>query len=170
MATELDSRMANALQTQMNREMVAALTYKQMRTDLRLASWYGFHKFMHESEKEELDHARDFDHFLTERGVRPVYSTIQPAPVLYSPEKPIVYFETALNMEKLFWEYMNELYQMSEDIDDPDVCLFLYKKIDSQHESVDSLVNILTKMRRAGDNIAALQELDDKVLKIAKQR
>lgn len=170
MSVALDSRLASALAVQMNRELVAAVTYKQMRIDLRLASWYGFHKFMHESEKEELGHARDFDHYLTERGVRPVVTTIQPGPILYAPDNPLYYFNAALDLERLFWTYIEDLYQLSEDMDDPDTCKFLYKKVDDQHESVDSLVNIVTKMKRAEGNIAAMQDLDDKVLKIASQR
>lgn len=170
MAVELDSRLSNALQVQMNRELVAALTYKQMRNDLRLASWYGFHKFFHEQEKEELDHARDFDHFLTERSVRPIITNIQPQPVLYSPENPMYYFETALDLEKLYWVYIEDLYQLSEDLDDPDTCRMLYEKVEAQHDSVEELVNIVSKMKRAGMNIAAMQDLDKHILKIASQR
>lgn len=167
---QLDSRLASSLAVQMNREMVAAVTYKQMRTDLRLAGWYGFHKVMHESEKEELQHARDFDHFLTERGIRPVYTTIQPEPILYAPDNPLYYFQTALDLEELFWSRINDLYQMSEDLDDPDTCKFLYKKIGDQHESVDGLNQLIIKMKRAEGNIAAMQMLDKKALDIISER
>lgn len=170
MAVELDSRLANALQVQMNREVMAALTYKQMRTDMRLSSWYGFHKIMHEAEDEEWQHARNIDHFLTERGVRPTYTTAQPQPVLYTPENPLYYFEQAMDLEKRFWVYIEDLYQLSEDLDDPDTCKFLYKMIDDQHESVDSLTILITKIKRAGMNIAALMEVDEHACKLAKQR
>lgn len=168
--TQLSSRLQTALQTQMKREIVAALVYKQMRCDLRLASWWGFHKFMHASEDEEFGHARDFDHYLTERGVRPVYDQIQIPNIPFTPDAPIQYFEAALKLENLYWEYLNELYQLSEDEDDPDTCDFLYKKITDQHDSVDGLNHIIQKMKRAGTDIAALQALDDEVKDIAKKK
>lgn len=160
MAVELDSRLANALQVQMNREMVAALTYKQMRNDLKLAAWFGFEDFFAGQEAEEIGHSQDFADFLAERNVRPMYTNIQPQPVLYSPENPLYYFETALDLEKLFWTYIEELYQLSEDLDDPDTCRMLYIKIKTQHESVDEFVALVNKVKRAGMNIAAMQELD----------
>ena len=165
-ASDLDSRLASALQTQMNRELFASLTYKQMRADLRLAGWYGFHKFMHSQENDELKHARCFDHFLSERGVRPVFTTVQPQPILYSPENPLYYFEAALELEENFWSYLNDIYQMSEDVDDPDTCTLLYKFIDEQHDSVDGLKHIVQKLKRAGTDQAALLIIDKKVQEI----
>jgi ferritin len=169
MSVLLDSRMADALQVQMNREMVAALVYKQMRCDFRLQEWYGFHKFMHKSEKEELGHARDFDHYLTERNVRPVYNNIQIPPILFS-TVPLDYFNAALKLEELYWRYMEELYQLSEDCEDPDTCNFLYEKVEQQHESVAELNNIIKKLQRAGTDMAALQDLDKRILDIVEEK
>lgn len=160
MSVELDSRLAGALQVQMNRELVAALTYKQMRDDMQLSAWHGFHKFFSEQTEEELGHAHDFEKYLADRNVRPMISTIQIGTVLYSPENPLYYFETALDLEKLYWTYIEDLYQMSEDLDDPDTCKMLYEKVQAQHDSVAELVDIVTRMKRAGMNIAAMQEID----------
>lgn len=169
MASALPTNLAHALQVQMNREMVAVLVYKQMRADLRLESWYGFHKFFHYQEKEELQHARDFDHYLSERGERPVYSSVEVPAIPFS-TVPLDYFKKALALEEQYWEYMNELYQMSEDEDDPDTCDFLYKKITDQHESVDGLKHIVKKLQRAGANEAALLLIDNDVMDIYKQK
>lgn len=169
MSVALPSTLQEMLQVQMNREMFAALTYKQMRCDLRLAGWYGFHKFFHESEKEELGHARDFDHYLTDRGIRPVYTSIPLLDIPYNPEKPLEYFKKALTLEQQYWEYMNELYEKSEEEDDPDTCTFAYDKIEEQHKSVAVLTTIVQKLTRAGSDISALQDLDNRILKIAEE-
>lgn len=165
MASQLPTALAHSLQVQMNREMAAALIYKQMRADLRLESWYGFHKFFHKAEKEELDHARDFDHFLSERGERPTFSSIEMPAIPFSTQ-PLDYFQKALALEEQYWEYLNELYQQSEDEDDPDTCKFLYKKIEEQHDSVDGLKHVVQKLKRAGSDPAALLVIDKHVMDI----
>lgn len=169
MASELPTALAHGLQVQMNREMVAMLVYKQMRADLRLEGWYGFHKFMHHQEEDELHHARMFDHFLSERGVRPIYSSVETPAIPYS-TVPLDYFKKSLALEEQYWEYLNELYQMSEDEDDPDTCNFLYKMIDEQHDSVDGLKHIVQKLQRAGADNAALLLIDKKVMDIYTQK
>ena len=162
MAVQLSGRLVVALTVQMNREMAAALVYRQMRCDFKLQSWDGFSKFMCKSEEEELGHANGFDHYLTERNVRAEYGTIQlPTIPVYS--TPLEYFERALDLEKLYWVYIEELYALSEEEKDPDTCRFLYQYIQTQHESVDELVNITTQMRRAGMDVAALQHIDEKM-------
>lgn len=169
MASELPTALAHGLQVQMNREMTAAVVYKQMRADLRLEGWYGFHKFFHCQEKEELSHARDFDHFLSERGQRPVYSSVEVPAIPFS-TNPIDYFTKALALEEQYWEYLNQLYQESEDEDDPDTCSFLYEKIEDQHDSVDGLKHIVQKLKRAGGDAAALDLVDKKVMDIYTQK
>ena len=169
MASELPTALAHSLQVQMNREMVAALVYKQMRADLRLEGWYGFHKFFHEMEKDELCHAKLFDHFLSERGVRPVYSSVELPAIPYS-TNPIDYFTKSMALEEQYWEYLNELYQQSEDEDDPDTCTFLYDMIEEQHTSVDGLKHIIQKLKRAGADAAALFHIDEKVQEIYSQK
>lgn len=169
MASELPTALAHALQVQMNREMVAALVYKQMRADLRLEGWYGFHKFFHAQENDELKHARMFDHFLSERGARPVYSSVELPAIPFS-TVPMDYFKKSLALEEQYWEYLNELYQMSEDEDDPDTCYFLYQLIEEQHDGVDGLKHIVQKLQRAGADPAALFLVDKKVMDIYTQK
>lgn len=162
MAVQLSGRLVVALTVQMNREMAAALVYRQMRCDFKLQSWDGFRKFMCKSEEEELEHAKKFDHYLTERNVRAEYGTIQLPPIpVYS--TPLEYFERALDLERLYWTYVEELYNLAEEEKDPDTCKFLYFYIQAQHDSVDELINITTKMKRAGQDIAALQDIDEQM-------
>ncbi len=169
MASELPTELASMLQMQMNREMVAALIYKQMRADLRLEGWYGFHKFMHSQEDDELKHARKFDHYLSERGVRPVYSTVNVPAIPFS-TVPLDYFTKALALEEQYWEYINDIYQKSEEEEDPDTCQFLYYFIEEQHDSVDGLKHIIQHLKRAGSDQAALNQVDKKVQDIYTQK
>lgn len=169
MASELPTELANALMVQMNREMVAALVYKQMRADLRLEGWYGFHKFMHSQEDDELKHARKFDHYLSERKVRPVFSSVVVPAIPFS-TVPMDYFQKALALEEQYWEYINELYRLSEEQEDPDTCQFLYYFIQEQHDSVDGLNHIIQKLKRAGADQAALMQVDKKVQDIYTQK
>ena len=163
MPVELDGRMASALQVQMGREILAALTYKQRAYDFALQGWLGFEKWALGQEKEELQHSCDFGYYLVERGVRPYYSTIQLPPLLLEP--PTVVFEGALALERLYWQYIEELYSMSVDLDDPDTCRLLKKKVEQQHESVAQLTTIVQKLKRA-DSMAALQDIDNHILEI----
>lgn len=169
MASQLPTALAHALQVQMNREMVAALVYKQMRADLRLEGWYGFHKFMHSQECDELKHASKFDHYLTERGERSVFSTVVIPAIPFS-TVPMDYFQKALALEEQYWEYINELYKMSEEEEDPDTCQFLYYFIEEQHDSVDGLKHIVQKLKKAGADPAALFIVDKKVQEIYTQK
>lgn len=165
MAVELDGRIVSAMQLQMAREMAAAMTYKQLAFDFALQGWQGFEKWALREEKEELTHACDFGYFLVERNVRPILNNVQLPPILIS-ENPGDAFDAALRLEKLYWTYIEELYALAEDADDPDSCIMLRKKIEQQHESVAALVTITGKMHRAMGDAAALLQLDEHILEI----
>lgn len=169
MAYKLPTNLAHALQVQMNREFSAMVIYAQMRSDLRLEGWYGFHKFMHSQEEDELKHANKFSHYLTERGERPVISTVEVPAIPYS-TVPMDYFKKALALEEQYWDYINELYQLSEDEEDPDTCQFLYYFIEEQHDSVDGLNHIVQRLKLAGADPAALMIVDKKVMDIYTQK
>lgn len=163
MPVELDGRVASALQVQMGREMVAALTYKQFGYDFELQGWLGFSKYFFKEEKEELGHSCDFGKFLIERNIRPVVSNVQLPPILLL-SQPLEVFHTALGLEKLFWGYIEELYNLAEDADDPDACSFLRKYIQVQHDSVAEYTTLCGQLSRAIGDIAALQMIDKRML------
>lgn len=161
----LDGRVANALQVQMGREVVAALIYKQLAYDFCLQGWQGFEKWALANEREELQHSCDFGYFLIERNVRPYYENAQLPPVLFMTQ-PADAFEYALNLEKQYWGYIEDLYQLAADADDPDTVAFLKKKVEQQHESVAQLTTIVQKLKRAMGDMAATQDLDNHILEI----
>lgn len=163
MPVELDGRVASALQVQMGRELVAALTYKQFSYDFELMGWLGFAKFFSKEEQEELGHSCDFGKFLLDRNIRPTISTVQLPPLLLLTQ-PYEVFHAALGLEKLFWQYIEDLYNLAEDADDPDACIFLRKYIQVQHDSVAEYTTLCTKLARATGDIAALQSLDKHML------
>ena len=161
MAT-LPKVLQDALMVQMNRELVAKLLYKQSRYDMRMQGWQGFHKFFRKQEDEEDGHSVRFSHYLDERGVRPVISNVV-LPSLPFSENPKDYFDKALALEKQYTEYINELYKIAEDEDDYDTCYFLDWFVKEQHDSVDDFTKIVKKFERAGNDNAALLELDEKL-------
>lgn len=152
----------DALMVQMNREIVAKLVYKQMRHDMRLLGWHGFHKFFHEQEEEEDGHSTRFAKFMDERGVRPILSNVT-LPSIPLSETPKDYFDKALALEKQYTEYINDIYKTAEDEDDYDTCYFLDWFVKEQHDSVDEFTKIVKMFERAGNDNAALLELDEKL-------
>lgn len=166
MSVVLDGRLQSALQIQLGRELAAALTYKQYAFDFALQGWQGFEKWAIAQEKEELGHACDFGTFLIGRNVRATVPAMLQLPPLLLLERPLDVFELALNLEKSFWGYIEEIYSLATDVDDYDTCAFLKVKIEQQHESVAQLTTIVTKMRRADGDSAAMQILDKHILEI----
>ncbi len=154
----IDERMNEAINDQINAELLSAYIYYSM------AQWFedqdlpGMAQWMYAQTQEEMFHADKFARYINERGGRVVMQAIDEPPTEW--DSPVAVFEHALEHEQWVTGNINDLMDLAIELNDHASKNFLIWYVDEQVEEEDNVGGVLAQLKRAGDNPNALMRMD----------
>lgn len=157
----MNPELVSALQTQMNVERFNSAMYYALAEQMEVSVWDGTAKFFHKSALDELEHSKKFASHLVDRNVTPILESV-PAAKGAGITSMVVAIKAAYELEVATTKKINALYALSDELDDPQTCVFLHWFIEEQTRSVREMYDMLIETQRAGTDVAALMELDEK--------
>ena len=159
----LSKKIEEALNAQVNAEFWSAYLYLSMSTNFAVKGNPGFANWFETQFKEEQDHALIFTKYILSRGGKVTLAPI--AEVKTEWNTPLSAFEDTLVHEQKVTSMINDLYALATAEKDYATQSMLKWFIDEQVEEENNFNALLKKVRRAGDNQAALYLLDDELQK-----
>ena len=157
----MDKELLDALNTQMNREFHAAYLYLAMAAYFESENLKGFAKWMRAQANEELEHAMKFFDFINERNETVVLKPIEAPKQEWN--SPLEAFKDAYEHERKVSNYIHQIYELAQQKKDYPTQVFLHWFITEQVEEEDQTLQIVELLEKAGDNFAAILELDERL-------
>jgi len=157
----MDKELLDALNTQLNREFHAAYLYLAMAAYFERENLKGFAKWMRAQANEELEHAMKFFDFINERNETVVLKPIEEPKQTWN--SPLEAFKDAYEHEKKVSHYIHQIYELAQQKKDYPTQVFLHWFITEQVEEEDQTLQIVELLEKAGDNFAAILELDEQL-------
>ncbi|MGI5817951.1 MAG: ferritin [Armatimonadota bacterium] len=154
----IDERMNEAINDQVNAELLSAYIYYSM------AQWFdsedlpGMAQWMYAQTQEEMFHADKFARYINERGGRVVLQAIDGPPTEW--DSPVAVFQHALEHEQWVTGNINNLMDIAIEINDHASKNFLVWYVDEQVEEEAHVGGVLAQLKRAADSPNALMMLD----------
>ncbi|MBD3292154.1 MAG: ferritin [Armatimonadia bacterium] len=154
----IDERMNEAINKQINAELLSAYIYYSM------AQWFegedlpGMAAWMYAQTQEEMFHAHKFANYVNERGGRVVMAAIDEPQTEW--DSPVAVFEHALEHEQWVTGNINGLMDLAIEINDHASKNFLVWYVDEQVEEEDNVGGVLAKLERVADSPNGLYMLD----------
>jgi len=149
-----------AINEQIKNELQAHYNYLGMSAHFEDSPYLGFAKWMRMQSSEEHTHAMKLFDFLRERNVSIVLSAIEAPKTEFGPN-PLEVFEIALAQEQTVTRQINALYELALNEKDYSTLQFLTWFLQEQVEEENTVLDIIDRLRLAGDNAAGLLRLDD---------
>jgi ferritin len=154
----IDERMCEAINKQINAELLSAYIYYSMAQWFESEDLPGMAQWMYAQTQEEMFHANKFASYINERGGRVIMGAIdEPQSDWDSPE---AVFQHALEHEQWVTGNINDLMDLAIEINDHASKNFLVWYVDEQVEEEDNVGGVLAQIQRAGDNPNALMMMD----------
>ena len=162
-----DPVLRDTFQKQMNTERLNAVFYKACEGRFDSLGLRGFARWFHRAAKDEREHAQRFFDYLIDRGEVPALAPLATyTPPAVTPQTiAAVLFGEALKKEQQNTQAINYLYNLSDEMKDPQSCIFLHPFIDEQTESEATLQDITAQLKLIGDDAGALLHLDRRLRK-----
>lgn len=157
----ISDELTDQLNQQIKEELQSEFYYLGMAAYFHEEDWDGFATFMEVQAEEEREHAMKFYDFLDEVGKSIVVPEVEKPSVSYDSIEEV--FETALKQEQHITQRIHKLMERARNHNDYEVESLLQWFIDEQVEEENLMDNILQKVRRAGDDTAALLILDEEL-------
>jgi ferritin len=157
---KLPTHVHQAINEQIRNELQAHYNYLGMAAHFEESPYLGFAKWMRMQSSEEHTHAMKLFDFLRERNVKIELSSLD-APKTEYGLHPLEVFEIALTQEQGVTKQINHLYELSLAEKDYSTLQFLIWFLQEQVEEENTVMDIIDRLRLAGDNAAALLRLDD---------
>ena len=154
----MDKELLEALNTQMNREFHAAYLYLAMAAYFERENLKGFAKWMRAQAEEEVEHAMKFFDFINDRNEKVVLKPIEEPKQAWS--SPLEAFQDAYNHECKVSKYIHQIYELAQEKKDYPTQVFLHWFIEEQVEEEEQTLRMVELLEKAGDNFAAILELD----------
>jgi ferritin len=155
---DMQKKMTEALNVQMNKEMFSAYLYMAMSADCKVKGWNGAARWFFSQAQEELAHARKFYEYILDRRQRPVFDKMDKPQESWDSLKSA--FEAALEHEKFISASILELASVAKDLGDVPTEIFLQWYVSEQIEEEASVDEILTKFTQISDKGSGLYMLD----------
>ncbi len=156
--TPMKGAVRDAIEAQIGRELYSSYVYLSMVASFETANLPGFAHWMRRQSREELEHALKFFDFLLDRGEEVRLPAIEAPPHAF--RSPLDTFEQALENEKEITRHINELYELSTREHDYPAQVLLNWFVTEQVEEEKSALEIVERLRMAGEDGAALLLLD----------
>jgi len=151
-------KMLKELNKQINEEMYSSYVYLSMAAYLESENFPGFAQWMKMQSEEEYAHSMKFYHYINEVMGRVELLEIKKPPMKW--KSVLDSFQTALKHELHITERINLLANLSLELKDHATHNFLHWFIDEQVEEVNSVSQVVDKLKFLGDSPSALYLLD----------
>ena len=159
----MDKKLQKAYSDQIKNELFSANLYLAMAAYFEFKNLPGFAHWMKVQYKEETAHAMKMFDFLADRGVRILLSAIpQPETEFASAQEA---FELTLGHEKKVTALINNLADLSKELNDHSSQVFLQWFISEQVEEEKNATSILETLKVIKPDSAALIMLDRELAK-----
>jgi len=158
---ELELKIEEALNRQINQEMAAAYSY------LAASAWFdennfdGFSKWMELQRQEELEHAGKLIDYLHDRGGRLSLEAVEKPNAEYGSVMEV--FQGALRNEENNTRSIHALYKLATEENDYPTQSFLKWFIDEQVEEERTMNDAIGMLQHAGDDRSALLVLNQQM-------
>jgi ferritin len=146
----IDSKMADALNDQINAELYSSYLYLAMAADLSSRNFNGFAQWMRVQAQEELIHAMKLYDYLIQRGGAVRLAQVD-APAT-SWDSVLSAFEDAYEHEKYVTGRINSLVDLAEELRDHATRSFLQWFVDEQVEEEATADEVVGKLRMVSDS------------------
>ncbi len=154
----LDTRMQDAINSQINWEFYSAYLYLSMASQFAASGMPGGQSWMTVQYQEEIAHARIMFNYVLTRGGRVVLEEIDKPQTDWA--DGLSMFEDALAHEEKVTARIHELASLALEIKDHATYNFLQWFIAEQVEEEESASDMVQKFRMAGEHPAGLYQLD----------
>ena len=155
---EIDVRMQDAINEQINAEIRSSYLYLSMSAYFESQSLKGFAKWMRVQAKEELEHAMKFFDYVYERGGRVVLKPIEAVKTEWPNATEA--FEDTYKHEMLVTSLIDKLTDLARSENDHASEVFLQWFINEQVEEEDNASYILSQLKMISDSTLGLLNLD----------
>jgi ferritin len=154
----INSKVQDALNYQLNREMYSAYMYLSMSAYFQSTNLKGFANWMHIQAQEEMVHAMKFYDFIAQRGGRVTLTDIE------APQKewksPLDAFENVYQHEQKVTGLIHDLVDLAIAEKDHATNNFLQWFVDEQVEEEESSSEVAEKLKLIGEGTGGLYMLD----------
>ena len=154
----LSSKVQDAMNDQIQRELESAYIYLSMAAYFDTANLPGFAHWMKVQFQEEQAHAFKFYDFVNDRGGQVLLQAIGQPPVKF--QSPLDAFEKALAHEEKITGHINDLYALATEEKDIASQNLLQWFVEEQVEEEKNAGDIVDMLKKIGDNYHALIMLD----------
>jgi len=154
----LSEKTENALNDQMNFEMLSANIYLSMATWFDSKNLSGFAQWMRVQYQEEMFHAMKLGRFINERGGRVLIGAIAAPQTEW--DSPLAAFENALAHERIVTGRINDLVSMAVEEKDHATANFLQWYVGEQVEEEASADGVIQQLKLMEGAAGALFMLD----------
>ena len=157
----IDSKLQQAINHQINQELLASYTYLAMGAYLDRRNLVGFAKWMQKQSEEERTHAHRLIRYLLDRnGDVKLDAISSPGSDFGTPHEV---FARSLEQERANTAAIYKLYETAKNLNDYATIAHLQWFLDEQVEEEKTVSEILGRLELAGENPAALLMLDAEV-------
>ncbi len=154
----ISKKMQDALNKQLNLELYSSYVYLAMAAYFETTSFSGFAKWMEKQSLEEYEHAMKFYKYLNDVGARVKLDAIEEPHFEW--KNSLEAFQNALDHELVVTKSINEIADLAVEEKDHATNIFLHWFVQEQVEEVDSVSNIVDKLKLVGENTGGLFMLD----------
>lgn len=155
---QLTPKLLKALSAQVNQEFGAAYAYLGMVSYFEDRSLKGMAAFMRRQSKEEVEHAMKLFDYVHDRGERVQLQPVAPSRADF--DSVIAVFQASLDYERKNSQSIYALYELAPAEKDHATEQMLGWFLSEQVEEEDTMQTLLDQATLAGDNAAAILQLD----------
>jgi len=154
----LSKKMQKALNEQINAEIFSSYLYLSMAAYFEQENWTGFAHWMEKQSAEEYGHAMKIFGFVNEVGGKVELEVIEKPKSEW--KSVLNVFEESLKHELMITDKINNLYNMASTEKDHASGIFLQWFVTEQVEEVNTVEQIIHKLKMIGEHKGALYMLD----------
>lgn len=162
----LDPVLRDRLNAQVTTERYNSAFYRACANRLAFLNLTGLARWMRHAARDENRHASWFADYLIDRNEFPPTDAL-PAVTLPNSATMLtagsVLFAEALKREQATTQAINALYELGDEVNDPQTCVFLHWFIEEQTRSEREITELLAELKIADNDAAAVIALDRKV-------
>ena len=155
---DLDSKLHDLLNGQINHEMSSSYTYLAMSSWFEETPYSGFAQWMYVQSLEETEHAMKFYHFLVDRNASVSLMAIDQPEAKYA--TAIDVFKASLEQEQKVTEEIHALYSAAQEARDHETKNFLNWFLDEQVEEEKNVRDMIDRLELVGDSPVGILQLD----------
>ena len=157
----IHQELQTALNAQINQELTASYNYLAISAYFEEDNLDGFATWMKLQHQEELVHAQKLQSYLLDRGGHLELEAIGKPRSRFS--GPLEAFEFSLETERENTRSINKLYEIASRLNDHATKSHLQWFLDEQVEEEKSVEEVITTLRRIGNDVSGLLYLNDKL-------